>query len=225
MHRCRPLQVPLLPSVITPQLSFGSPPSHSHRPTPPKARSTRLLPLSPPQASARSPQAISPQAATKLSCLSVVNEDTESSSSEKTLTQSKTSLSQAGGTLKASSHSDFETDSLEAHGASGAAVGGETVRQQTGVHVSSPSVLSPLGLPTTAQATSPASNLVVTYAMQEGSVPLSPIWNQMQYLRTDSESSSNSEYITSYVGHGSPLPQILPPEPPYRRPGGDSGTL
>lgn len=42
----------------------------------------------------------------------------------------------------------------------------------------------------------------------------------MQYLRTDSETSSNSEYIHSYIGHDHP-PQT--PDPTERKPGVDSG--
>ena len=42
----------------------------------------------------------------------------------------------------------------------------------------------------------------------------------MQYLRTDSETSSNSEYILSYVGQEQPAPE---PDPAERKPGVDSG--
>ena len=68
-----------------------------------------------------------------------------------------------------------------------------------------------------------SSNVVVNYAVQDGSNPLSPIWNQMQFLRTDSETSSNSEYITSYIGRLTPLPHVQAPDPAGRKFGGDSG--
>ncbi len=182
----------------------------------------RLQPLTLPKAPPLSSPPVLPQG--NFSPLSVVNEDAEISSSDKTLTQSKTSLCHTGSTLKASSHSDFETDSLEAHGVNVAMTTSETRTatenaRQAGVSVQvSPSFHSPPG-----QALGPASNLMVTYAMRDGSVPLSPIWNQMQYLRTDTETSSNSDYITSYVGLNSPLPHVRAPEPPNRRLGIDSG--
>ena len=69
----------------------------------------------------------------------------------------------------------------------------------------------------------PPSNLVVNYAMQDNSNPLSPIWNQMQYFRTDSETSSNSEYITSYIENPTPVLRVQPPDPTGRKVGADSG--
>ncbi len=68
------------------------------------------------------------------------------------------------------------------------------------------------------------SNLVVNYADQTGSTPLSPIWNQFNYFRTESSTSTSSDFITSYIGKISPLPSVLSPD--YRvnkRLGADSG--
>ena len=45
----------------------------------------------------------------------------------------------------------------------------------------------------------------------------------MQYLRTDSETTSNSEYITSYIGSQSPFPFVRAPDPGNRKLGTDSG--
>ena len=45
----------------------------------------------------------------------------------------------------------------------------------------------------------------------------------MQYLRTDSETTSNSEYITSYIGTQTPVPFLRPPDPANRKAGADSG--
>lgn len=55
-------------------------------------------------------------------------------------------------------------------------------------------------------------NVVVNYADPHSSAPLSPIWNQFQYFRTESNSSTNSEYITSYLGQQTPLPSVLSPD-------------
>ena len=45
----------------------------------------------------------------------------------------------------------------------------------------------------------------------------------MQYFRTDSETSTNSEYITSYIGPQTPVPFVRPPDPANRKVGTDSG--
>ena len=183
-------------------------------------------------------------------------------------------------TLKASSHSDFETDSLERHGI---VVVSDSVRTQEGGSLPSMDRYHSLesrhsgmdsrhpgmesrypgidsrhtGMETRDRMNSrhsridsrytgvesrhgmesrhpgmgfghtmqvyPPSNLVVNYAMQDNSNPLSPIWNQMQYFRTDSETSSNSEYITSYIENPTPVLRVQPPDPTGRKVGADSG--
>lgn len=40
---------------------------------------------------------------------------------------------------------------------------------------------------------SPQDNLMINYAVRDGSIPLSPIWNQLQYLRSESETSSSGK--------------------------------
>lgn len=55
-------------------------------------------------------------------------------------------------------------------------------------------------------------NVMVNYADPHGSIPLSPIWNQIGYFQTESSSSTNSEYITSYIGPQTPLPSVLSPD-------------
>ena len=57
--------------------------------------------------------------------------------------------------------------------------------------------------------------------MQEGSTPLSLIWNHTQYSRSPSEVSTSSEYITSYVGALSSAASALDPNNPV--PSLDSG--
>ena len=169
-------------------------------------------------------------------------------------------------TLKASSHSDFETDSLERHGV---IVASDTVGTREGGSLPSMDRYHSLesrhsgmesrhpGMETRDRMDSrhsridsrhpgvelrygmesrhpgmgfghtmqvyPPSNLVVNYAMQDNSNPLSPIWNQMQYFRTDSETSSNSEYITSYIENPTPALRVQPPDPIGRKVGADSG--
>lgn len=54
-------------------------------------------------------------------------------------------------------------------------------------------------------------NLMVNYANPHSSTPLSPIWNQLGFL-SDTDASTNSEYITSYVGKLTPLPTVLSPD-------------
>ena len=80
-------------------------------------------------------------------------------------------------TLKASisipSSDQFEVDSLE-----------RSMKKPT---VQSPPQQNP-GL------VSPQDNAMVNYAVRNGSAPLSPIWNQLQYLRSESETSSSGKY-------------------------------
>lgn len=233
-------KVPLLPNVITPQLGLvmgNKGASHTHQPV--KGRG-RLQPLV---------MAITPTSPVSkmLPTLSNINEDIESTSSpDKLLAElgSKDSTLKDS-TLKDSSRSDFETDSLERYGvARDVASVGTIIPSHTHSPMSPPSssgavpvvgyiqmggdfrVLPPtppephphqhIGPP-------PPSNLVVNYAVQDGSIPLSPIWNRMQFLRTDSETSSNSEYITSYIGRLTPLPHVQAPDPANRKFGADSG--
>lgn len=166
--------------------------------------------------------------------LSVVSEATESS--DRTLTQtrssqdllgSKVSLGSKDSTLKASSHSDFEADSLE----NDVAMANKTrTITQTKAEPSSFSPLSPPlentvfhAIPPTPGSVFPQSNLMVNYAVQNATTPLSPIWNRMQYLHTDTETSCNSEYITSYIGRLTPLPRVQAPDCASKRVGADSG--
>lgn len=179
--------------------------------------------------------------------LSNINEDVESTVSlDKTLTKSFAELGSKDSTLKDSSRSDFETDSLERYGVAA----GDAISVGTMIHSHAHSPSSPSGsggaipitgylqtggniriLPPTPQephqhhhhVPSQSSNLVVNYAIQDGSNPLSPIWNRMQFLRTDSETSSNSEYITSYIGRLTPVPHVHAPDPGNRKFGADSG--
>ena len=79
-------------------------------------------------------------------------------------------------TLKASlsipSSDQFEVDSLE--------------RSMKRTAVQSPPQHNP-GL------VSPQDNAMVNYAVRDGSAPLSPIWNQLQYLRCESSSSGKQK--------------------------------
>ena len=237
-------KVPLLPNVVTPQLGMTvqgvghKPGSHAHQPV--KGRG-RLQPLV---------VSITPTSpiAKMLPTLSNINEDNESGSFDKMLTKSFHDLGSTSkdSTLKDSSRSDFETDSLERHGIIGGDLSvGTMIPSHT--HSHSPSALGGgsssgagavpvigyvqmLPSPHHHQQGGPhplpvhSSNLVVNYAVQDGSIPLSPIWNQMQFLRTDSETSSNSEYITSYIGRLTPLPHVQAPDPGgSRKFGADSG--
>ena len=232
-------KVPFLPNVITPQLGLmiqgvghklGG---HAHHPV--KGRG-RLQPLV---------VSLTPTSpiAKMLPTLSNINEDNESGSFDKTLTKSFHDLGSKDSTLKDESRSDFETDSLERHGV---IIGGDmSVGTMIPSHTHSHSPSGPGGgavpvIGYVQMLPSPhhhqqqqlhggphqlpsQSNLVVNYAVQDGSLPLSPIWNQMQFLRTDSETSSNSEYITSYIGRLTPLPHVQAPDPASRKFGADSG--
>lgn len=234
-------KVPLLPNVVIPQLGMmvqgvgHKPGSHAHQPV--KGRG-RLQPL------VLSVTPTSPIAAKMLPTLSNINEDNESGSLDKTLTKSFHDLGSTSkdSTLKASSHSDFETDSLERHGVIGGDLSvGTMIPSHTHSHSplaaggggsGGPGAIPIIGyvqMPHHQQQGGPhplpvhSSNLVVNYAVQDGSIPLSPIWNQMQFLRTDSETSSNSEYITSYIGRLT-LPHVQAPDPgASRKFGADSG--
>ena len=140
--------------------------------------------------------------------LSVVNEGVEKNPE---MTASQSSMSSKGSTLK---NGDFEVDSLEQ----------EVVLFSTNpstpttphAHIPPKGAMMMNGVPSRAGGgmllpPPPRNpNLVVNYADPHGSATLSPIWNQ--YFRTDSETSTNSEYITSYVGKLTPLPNILSPD-------------
>ncbi len=100
-------------------------------------------------------------------------------------------------TLKASvSGSEFDVDSLEKSR--------NTPAEPPVAPIPTPTILSPLEaqvlnlFPPTPGTAHHQSNLVINYARQEGNVPLSPIWNRVP--STDVDSSSNSEFITSYIG-------------------------
>ena len=134
--------------------------------------------------------------------LSSVNEDPESLPSDKTLTQTESfaRFSSKDSTLK---NSDFDTDSLEGHG-----VNIEGTRTKGEVLISREQRETRLVLPPPPQN----SNLVVNYPNPHSTTPLSPIWDQIQYFRAESETSTNSEYITSYIGKMTPLPDLLSPD-------------
>lgn len=140
-------------------------------------------------------------------------------------------------TLKASSQSDFETDSLERH---------DSTLQ---VPLTTSSLLQQCPAPTTYSSTlhtvynplpatisqflefnrqistashAPSSNDVIHYAVQEGSTSLSPIWNQQDQLSlSHSEEGTTSEYITSFVSACAEAPRPVNPGTPV--PGLDSG--
>ena len=187
-----------------------------------------------------------------LPTLSNINEDNENGSCtlDKTLTKSFHDLSSKDSTLKESSRSDFETDSLERHGVVG---GDESIGSPIPVShthslkggggggavpvISYIQMLHPSPNPSPHHHqqqqlhggqnplnTLHSPNVIVNYAVQDGSLPLSPIWNQMQYFRTDTETSSNSEFITSYIERLSPLQHIQRPDAGGRKYGADSGN-
>ena len=122
-------------------------------------------------------------------------------------TFSRSSFGSKDSTLK---YSDFEADSLE--------------QEQEIVLLSTKSSPHPLHVKgevpngTTAEPQETKlmpphnPNSMINYADPHGSAPLSPIWNQLQYFRTESETSTNSEYITSFLGGQTPLPDILSPD-------------
>ena len=219
-------KVPLLPSVVTPQ--FGTPGGFAGKQRGPTHLSKgpgRLQPLS----------VVSPTSPSvkKMTNLSNINEDTESSSLEKTLTRTRSLSEVTGGskdsTLKASSHSDFESDSLEHHSVvmsrTGLASGCSNTNGDAAMRFVNHQVTEMNIVPPTPRRNAGAqqSNVVVNYATKDGSIPLSPIWNRMQYLRSDSETSTNSEYITSYIGRLTPLPHVQAPYPGDWKVGADSG--
>lgn len=226
MHRAES-KVPLLPNVITPQLNFttvqGKQQSAGNAHQLMKGRG-RLQPLV---------MAVTPPspASKMLPTLSNINEDSESGSCA--------DLGSQDSTLKDSSQSDFATDSLERHGVVGDVSTVGTIIPSHNTQSPSGGAIPVIGyvqmgefrlFPPTPQEPHPhhpvpsqSSNLVVNYAVQDGSIPLSPIWNQMQFLRTDSETSSNSEYITSFIGRLTPLPHVQAPDPAGRKFGADSG--
>lgn len=154
------------------------------------------------------------------SSLSVVTEATESFNRTLSATRSVQDLASSSeskeSTLKASSHSAFETDSLDSDVAKATMkLPSQTARQASG------NPLPPAVDPTPDHALPPA-NLVISHAIQGLATPLSPIWNQMQYLRTDSE-TSNTDYITSYIGRSTPLPRLHVPDHTGKHVSGDSG--
>ncbi len=121
-------------------------------------------------------------------------------------------------TLKASSTSNFETDSLERSGClplslAPAVPHSPVVDKSPSLEAQVINLFSPT--PGTAHH---QPNLMINYARQEGNSPLSPIWNRMPHLGSDGESS---EYITSYIGTCStPSPRG---EGCVKRVGADSG--
>ena len=137
-----------------------------------------------------------------------------------------------GSTLKASSQSEFETDSLEWRKTPTL-----TTHPQSHAPPSSTRphpLASPSGLPPTVDqfyqltrqpsigSPAPSSNTITNYAAVSGSTPLSPIWNlDLPQSTTGSNSSSSSDYIVSALAAGpAPLPGLRSNP---RAPGLDSG--
>lgn len=150
--------------------------------------------------------------------LGILNEITESPA-DKAHTGSSTHLSSGSkdSTLK---NSDFEADSLEVD-VTRQPSSHSKQRTETDLPTSSKSSKvrgrgEEAGTKTRGREEAMAlplpphnSNLVVNYAEPEGSNPLSPIWNP--YFHTNSDTSTNSEYITSYIGKATPLPNVPSP--------------
>lgn len=140
--------------------------------------------------------------------LSVVNEEKLEGPLSKTETFSRSSFGSKDSTLK-NSVSDFEVDSLEQER--------EIVLFSTNSRQPQTKGEGPVnGTVAESRLVLPPPphnpNVVVNYADPQSSAPLSPIWNQIQYFRTDSNTSTNSEYITSYIGEQTPLPSVLSPD-------------
>ena len=218
--------MPLLPNVVTSKFGFGiqgGGVGGGATNNTSKGRGRYLTTSNKNAMMITSPTSPSGKLAPKLSVVNEVNEKGEGPLS-KVETFSRSSFGSKDSTLK---NSDFEVDSLEQE---------EVVLLSTNSHhpqtrgegpVNSTVMEPRLMLPP------PPSNpnVVVNYADPHGSAPLSPIWNQFQYFRTESNSSTNSEYITSYIGQETPLPSVLSPDfktrvlgaPPGRTRKGSSG--
>ena len=169
--------------------------------------------------------------------LSIVNEDPESlassihlgsevteSRSDHALLTSKASSSDES-TLKASSHSEFETDSLEQRTTpfQTTPILSKLTQSHTPSYYTRSSVSIQNSLPPTItqfyeltrQAShTPSSNTITHVAVQDGSIPLSPIWNQDQMSsQSHSEATESNEYITSFVGALAPPAEAAGPIP------------
>ena len=131
--------------------------------------------------------------------LSILDEYFENCHSEKGLNSASGSQLSSGSKDSTLKSGDFETDSLEKNSTPTAT---PTFMARTNHHQGD-NLLPPLP---------PHSNLVISYANPHSTTPLSPIWNQNQYLRTDSETSTSSDYITSYIGKLTSLPTVLSPD-------------
>jgi hypothetical protein len=135
-----------------------------------------------------------------------------------------------GSTLKASSQSEFETDSLERRNTPTLTTPPQSHAPYSARPHPVQSPLSPRSaLPPTVEqlyqltrqpsSPAPSSNTVTNYAAVSGSTPLSPIWN---LDLPQSRSSSDSDYIISALADGpSPLPGLR--SNPRAAPGLDSG--
>lgn len=147
--------------------------------------------------------------------LSVLNEIAE----DKTLTKTGSYAQQSMGSKDSSTlkSSDFEVDSLEQE----VVLFSTNSSARTSPHHPQTKGEGTLMNGTMAESREPRfllppaplnRNLVVNYADPHGSTPLSPIWNQLEYFRMESDNSTNSEYITSYIGKLTPLPSVLSPD-------------
>lgn len=144
--------------------------------------------------------------------LGVVN---EVASESNTLTNSSSQLGSKDSTNSTLKSSEFEVDSLEQ----------EVVLLSTnpssprlsrskgaGSHLNG-TVSEPRGDQGVLLPAPPNNpNLMVHYPDPHGPTPISPIWNQIGYFRAESDTSTNSEYITSYIGKLTPLPPVLSPD-------------
>ena len=187
-------KVLLLPSVVAPNLSTGlasiSPhklppsglPASHHRPLP--GRNSRLG-QGPPQ-SGRLPQPPSSLSLVVSPQLAVVSEASESSSSDKTITPSSLFGKEFPSSNPPEHSASDPAEGADEHSASRNLFGTGSFRadslESSVNHVQR--VAKPPAQP---------SNLVVNYALNnDGSRSLSPIWNQLQLMRSESESTSGS---------------------------------
>lgn len=236
--------------MVVPQFGVPAPSVATPQPTP----NPRKQPVCPHRGGSGRPRSISASHGNPInlaSVLSIVNEDSESTVGSPSLlpeTLSDQSLlsvrlpSSEESTLRASSQSDFEVDSLERkNGSTPHVIAEPPLLRHHSQLASTPARPSTLhssvsiqhALPATVdqfyeltRQTSNASHAlsthtVVNYAVQEGSVALSPIWDQTQFSRSQSEDGTASEYITSFVGSLTETPDA--PNPDTQAPGSDSG--
>lgn len=238
------MQVPLLPNVLTSQFGFGiqgggvtgsgvklpEGGAGNHGAEKPNGRG-RFLAANATKNTLLSPTSPSARGTKKLSVVNELIEGFEKAAeiptnqfSKVEETFSRSSISSKDSTLK---NSDFEVDSLEQEVvlfSTKSNSGSNTSRQpqSKGEGPTNSSVAEHrLVLPPPPHN----PNVVVNYADPHSSTPLSPIWNQIQYFQSDSNTSTNSEYITSYIGHQTPLPTVLSPDFKNKMLGGEAGRI